>query len=85
MVQQGKLGEGVEIQIQCLSEKDAEEAGESHVPSGRGMKEWRSSTWVRGREYTWVHTAAREKAALHEAAARLLEELVPGEEGGGKR
>lgn len=82
VVQQGKLGEGVEIQIQYLStgKEDVEKSGGSHDSPVRGMKNWRSSTWVRGKEYTWLHTAAKEKAALHEAAARLLEELVPGEQ-----
>lgn len=84
VVQQGKLGDGVEIHMHYLSDQDAAMAGGSHDPSVGVMKKWRSSTWVRGKEYTWLHTAAKEKAALHEAAAKLLEELVPGEQGGGK-
>lgn len=72
-MQQGKLGDRdeVKIEIRCVSS------------AGR-MKEWRSSTWVRGEEYTWLHTATKEKTAFHEAAAKLLEELVPGKQGGGK-
>lgn len=67
MVQQGKLGDGVEVQIDELSDADSD-----------GMKMWRSSTWVRGTEYSWIHTAAKKKAVFHEAAAKLLEILVPG-------
>eukprot|EP00903_Cladosiphon_okamuranus_P010318 g9763.t2 len=66
VVQQGKLGDGVEVQIDELSDAD------SH-----GIKMWRSSTWVRGTEYSWTHTAAKKKAVFHEAAAKLLEILVP--------
>ncbi len=75
-VQQGKLGKGVEIHVHELS--NSVEAG----PSAGGMRKWRSSTWVRGREYSWVHTAAKKQAVVHDAAARLLEELLPGEQGG---
>lgn len=74
MVQQGKLGDGVEIQVHELSESDPEDADAS---SG-GMKKWRSSTWVRGTEYSWIHTAVKKKAVMHEAAAKLLELFVPG-------
>ncbi|CAM9636289.1 unnamed protein product [Pylaiella littoralis] len=77
VVQQGELGEDVEIQMHELSKEDAERSGGSHGPPVRGVKKWRSSTWVRGKEYSWLHTAAKERAAFHEAAAKLLEELVP--------
>lgn len=74
VVQQGKLGDGVEIQVLELSDSDSDDAG---APSG-AMKKWRSSTWVRGTEYSWIHTAVKKKTVLHEAAAKLLELLVPG-------
>lgn len=73
MVQQGKLGDGVEIQVHELSDSDSEAGASSD-----GIKKWRSSTWVRGTEYSWIHTAVKKKAVVHEAAAKLLEELVPG-------
>ena len=75
-MQQGKLGDGVEVNVHELS--NSEEAGSS----AGGMRKWRSSTWVRGKEYTWVHTAPKKQTVRHEAAAKLLEELLPGDEGG---
>lgn len=74
MVQQGKLGDGVEIQVHELSNSESEDAG----AASDAMKKWRSSTWVRGKEYSWFHTAVKKKTVMHEAAAKLLEELVPG-------
>lgn len=75
-VQQGKLGEGVELQ---LHEFPLPEERESSA-EGDETTQWRSSTTVRGREYTWIHTAPKKKMAKHEAAAMLLEELLPGKE-----
>lgn len=73
---QGKLGENVELEIH-------------EVPNSKertdGLKHWRSSTTVRGHEYTWKHAAARKKTAMHEAAAMLLEELLPGEQRVGRQ
>lgn len=66
-MQQGKLGDGVEIQLHELSD------------AGGNRMKWRSSTWVRGKEYSWTHTAAKKRTAMHKAAAKLLEELVPGQ------
>eukprot|EP00752_Nemacystus_decipiens_P010116 g9017.t1 len=71
VVQKGKLGDGVEIEVHEFSDSDPE--GASVASDDR---KWRSSTWVRGKEYSWIHTA-KKKAAVHEAAAKLLEELVP--------
>lgn len=78
-MQQGKLGEGVEIEVHELTPEDP---GESYEPSEGGMKDWRSRTWIRGKEYSWLHRAVKKKkTVMHLAAAKLLEELLPGEQG----
>ena len=74
-VQQGKLGEGVELQVHRFPVPEEGESAEEDETT-----QWRSSTTVRGREYTWIHTTPKKKVAKHEAAAMLLEELLPGKE-----
>lgn len=75
-VQQGKLGEGVEIEVHELASEDS---GELHEAPEGDAKDWRSVTWIRGKEYSWVHKAVKKKkTVMHLAAAKLLEELLPG-------
>lgn len=42
------------------------------------VAKWRSKAVVGGREYSWLHTVNKKKAAMHEAAEMLLEHLLPG-------
>ncbi|CAM9959092.1 unnamed protein product [Ectocarpus fasciculatus] len=69
-VQQGRLGDGVEIEVHDLSDDDSESSGRK--------KKWKSITWVRGKEYTYqfLHVGKR-KTVMHLAAEKLLEELLP--------
>lgn len=70
-MQQGRLGDGVEIEVHDLSDEDSETSG--------SKKKWKSITWVRGKEYTYqfLHVGKR-KNVMHLAAEKLLEELLPG-------
>lgn len=68
-MQKRKLGPNVKIELHELFDSDSEDG------STIG---WRSSTWVQGKEYSWISTEAKKQDAKHETAARLLEEFAPG-------
>lgn len=69
-VSQGKIGEAVELQVHPCSH-------EAVVVEGVVAK-WRSKAIIGGREYSWLHTVNKKKAAMHEAAEMLMEHLLPG-------
>lgn len=60
---------------------DPQEVGGSSPPSGITVEtrpRWRSSTFVMGRTYDFVHATASKKEAKHQAAELLMKELLPG-------
>lgn len=78
-MQQGRLGDERQIEIEMVSLVAEDESAET-VADGESKHYWRSRATIAGHEYSWIHTVANEKKATHEAAAMLLEKLLPGEE-----
>lgn len=79
-VQAGRLGQAtVEIVVDAAQEESAD---------GGPRPQWRSTAAIGKKKYSWLHTCNAKFMAKREAAAMLLEELLPGvhqgEQRGGK-
>lgn len=77
----GKLGKVCEVDIEIMATDRHEGEEPSTARIGIVMEtrpQWRSSTHIMGRTYSYLHTAPSKKAAKHQAAELLMKEVLPG-------
>lgn len=63
----------MELQIHSYPDSDEE------LTFGAKPRQWKSRLFYEGKEYSWVHNTPKKKTAMHQASAKLLQELLPGE------